>query len=116
MNKKETADRDFDASHCYRAAFYGWALASLVSMLFLTAAVVYQSMAAERYRSNAMDLCAWHARRMNGDDVSSKDSTKLWKGIVNGVTTCPFCGQKHNANWVSRNAWESQINALEIEE
>ena len=68
----------------------------------------------DNYRANAMDLCAWHARRSCGD-VSSEEATKLWHDIVNGRAVCPFCGQKHDDNWISRNAWESQVNAKEKE-
>ena len=67
---------------------------------------------ANRYRRNAMDLCAWHARRMNGDDPASPQATILWIDIISGDRVCPFCGQLHDDAWVSRNAWDSQVNAL----
>ena len=60
---------------------------------------------AAKYRENAMDLFAWHARAMN------PDNNVFWWRVKNGQAVCPFCGQKHDDNWVSRNAWDSQINA-----
>jgi len=116
IEMKDDITENSVASHCYRAALWGFAMAFTVSMFCMVGGLIHQSRQAHEYRRNAMDLCAWHARRMNGNNVSSKDSTKLWKDIANGTIACPFCGQKHNANWVSRNAWESQINAMEAEE
>lgn len=78
---------------------------------YLIIMVIHQAKAAEHYRLNAMDLCAWHARRMEGD-VASNEATQLWKSIVCGDVVCPFCGQKHDSNWISRNAWNSQVNAM----
>ena len=101
------------ASHCYRAALWGFALAFTVSMFCMVGGLIHQSRQANEYRRNAMDLCAWHARRMDGDDVSNKEATQLWKDVVNGVAVCPFCGQRHDESWVSRNAWESQVNAIQ---
>jgi hypothetical protein len=75
---------------------------------------VYSTVCLDRqnkiHRSNAMDLCAWHARSMQGD-VTSDEATALWRDIIRGDAVCPFCGQKHDGNWVSRNAWDSQVNA-----
>lgn len=71
----------------------------------------YQWRLLRHYRANAMDLCAWHARVMVGDP-SSPEATIRWDRIVSGIDVCTFCGQKHNGDWVSRNAWESQVNAL----
>ena len=101
------------ASHCYRASLLGFALAFTVSMFCMVGGLIHQSRQAHEYRRNAMDLCAWHARRMNGDDPSSHCATVLWGRVVSGKTTCPFCGQKHDKNWISRNAWESQVNAIQ---
>ena len=114
MTKPEHADEGFDSSGCYRASLWGFSLAFTVSMFCMVGDLTHQSRQAQKYRNYAMDLCAWHARRMNGDDVASKEATRAWKDIVNGESVCPFCGQRHDESWVSRNAWESQINALEI--
>lgn len=66
----------------------------------------------EDYRANAMDLCAWHARR-NHANMASVEATEEWKQIVSGKVECSFCGQLHDKNWVSRNAWDSQIEAMQ---
>jgi hypothetical protein len=67
----------------------------------------------KKHRANAMDLCVWHARAIFNDDPNSVG--QRWIEVRNGLRTCPFCGQKHNIHWVSRNGWDSQINAM-IEE
>ena len=82
----------------------------LVLIFFAVAGLIYQSWQACELRSNAMDLCAWHARRMHGDDVFSETATRRWRSIVDGRSVCNFCGQRHDAAWVSWNAWESQVN------
>lgn len=63
-----------------------------------------------RYRDNAMDLCAWHARSIFNDDPNGK--SQRWIEVRNGTRTCPFCGQVHDSKWVSRNGWESQLHAM----
>lgn len=83
-----------------------------VIVWLLIATMIYCYSQAYHYRINAMDLCAWHARRMNGDDPSSENATKLWREVISGNRICPFCGQKHDRSWVSRNAWDSQVNAI----
>lgn len=90
-----------------------WQLFNLilsVVSLALTILIVHN---ARHYRANAMDLCAWHARRMDGDDPASERATQLWRSIVACKAECPFCGQLHDGYWVSRNAWESQLNAFD---
>lgn len=69
---------------------------------------------ADHYRGNAMDLCAWHARTIFDDDPN--DPNQRWVRVRSGELTCPFCGQKHDRNWISRNAWDSQVNAMLVEE
>ncbi len=113
MNKSNDVDDGSIASNCYRAALLGFALAFTVSMFCMVGGLIHQSRQSHEYRRNAMDLCAWHARRMNGDDVSSKEATQRWRDIVSGVAVCPFCGQRHDKSWVSRNAWGSQVNAIQ---
>jgi uncharacterized protein (DUF2384 family) len=84
----------------------------LISLLVVLAiAVGCLAQQNQLHRRNAMSLCAWHARRTVGD-VSSDEATRLWRGIVSGEAVCPFCGQKHDRHWVSRDAWESQVEAM----
>ena len=87
----------------------------ILTVLLLTLLLVMKCIESDHYRQNAMDLCAWHARRMYGDDVSSPEATSRWKSIVSGKAICPFCGQKHDSNWISRNAWDSQVNAMSVD-
>lgn len=113
MTKPNKVTDRLAASNPYRSALWGSTLAFTVSMLCTVGGLIHQSRQSHEYRSNAMDLCAWHARRMHGDDVSSEEATQLWRDIVSERVVCPFCGQKHDASWVSRNAWESQVNATQ---
>lgn len=64
---------------------------------------------AQRYRDNAMDLCSWHARTIFADDPNVRE--ERWRKVHNGLLKCPFCGQLHDKHWVSRNGWDSQVNA-----
>lgn len=57
----------------------------------------------------ARDLCAWHARNIFRDPLNQP---QRWLKVQNGTKFCPFCGQLHNKYWVSRNGWESQVNAI----
>lgn len=91
-----------------------FAITQLVGVVVMGCAMVHFVQQAAMHRTNAKDLCAWHARRMNGDDPTSEAATQLWREIISGKRVCPFCGQKHDGNWVSRNAWESQVNAMEL--
>ena len=102
-------------STTHKSFFWGLILISIVNPLVLSFQIIRLSRESEKHRINAMDLCAWHARRLDGDYISSKRSTQIWADIVRGNTVCSFCGQKHDTNWISRNAWESQVNALELE-
>lgn len=90
-------------------------LASLLAMLAIAILLANEANLAKHYKANAMDLCAWHARRMHGDDVSSEEATMRWNRIVSGESVCSFCGQKHNLSWISRNAWDSQVHAMKLQ-
>jgi len=87
-------------------------LISIQVLLF--AIIVIQTISANTYRSNAMDLCAWHARRSHSEGVSSEAATRQWRDIIEGRAVCSFCGQKHNSDWISRSAWESQVTSLQM--
>lgn len=76
----------------------------------LIATLLFVSYQRDHYRRNAMDLCAWHARIIFADDPNTEN--QRWVRVRSGELMCPFCGQKHGSGWVSRNAWESQLNAM----
>lgn len=81
-----------------------------VLLSILITALLVVSYQRDHYRRNAMDLCAWHARVIFGDDPNTEN--QRWVRVRSGELVCPFCGQKHGSGWVSRNAWESQLNAM----
>lgn len=91
-------------------------LIAMTVILLFAFEVSRYSAQAETYRKHAMDLCAWHARRMYGDDPASAEATARWRRIVAGEVPCSFCGSRHDENWISRAAWDAQLNALSLED
>lgn len=85
-------------------------IVTIVIVVVLILTLVKSVADLNRYRSNAMDLCLWHARVIFDDDPS--DLNQRWMRVHSGRLECPFCGQLHDKNWISRNAWDSQINAF----
>ncbi len=73
---------------------------------------------AKIYKVNAMDLCAWHSRVIlyKNDPAGDITNEARYTRIRQGIDKCLFCGQKHDENWVSYNAWDSQINTLDLKE
>lgn len=87
------------------------AIFQLLPTICLAIGLTMEAHRSETNRQNAMDLCAWHARRNYGD-VSSPEATQVWRDIVKGERVCSFCGQKHDDNWKSKNAWQSMLGSM----
>lgn len=85
--------------------------------LLMFGMLLYKSYKYQMLRSNAMDLCAWNARQLTaaekGEPIDGREATAVYARVIKGRQTCPFCGQLHDEQWVSRNAWDSLINAFD---
>ena len=89
----------------------------LGTLLLIAGMLFYKSYQYRVLRSNAMDLCAWNARQLvaaeKGEPIDGREATAVYARVIKGRQTCPFCGQLHNEQWVSYNAWDSLTNAFD---